>query len=1152
MNSASLRSRQVLLYLGIVILGAFAVLLVVGGRGPALPSPGSAAYEQVTRAFYYGLAALEVGLLDDARQKFTEAATLVPEEPASWANLALARLRLGELEEAAEPIERAIALDPDNSELVLLAARMEAARGRVDESVARLREAVRLDVDGLRTRFALADELQRLNDPASDDEALVLLDEVIRRSPGNIAALIERARVAARRGDLGRVAQSRAALAPLAAAWPDQASEQYRAFEQSVEAGRLEDAVRATTFLRNVLARVPAFLESLAAVRTPAELVAEPFDRFLALTPLTAQPSPADSSIRFVPEAVEGNDDLAPGLVLPFYPTLDVPPLLLGVDAGAVRLLEGSLGSWPFPSSGPGDAVPASAVAALDWNHDFRTDIAVAGRAGIRLLLQSESGLLSDVTTQASANGAVVSEPLAGVWAADIEMDGDLDLVAAPVDGGPFVLRNNGDLTWRRIEPFTDLEAVRWFGWADLDRDADPDAVFLDRAGAIHVFANRQAGAFARAPDMVGVAAAVAVTMADLDADGAMDILALEGNGTVRRMSWTGADWSGAQIASWTVRAGSDAGSHRLLAADLDNNGALDLVASGGGRTGVWLGGVDRDLIELSAAPEGEVFSAADRNRDGRIDLAGIRTGRPVWLMGAGGRGDYHWKAIQPRAQQNAGDQRINAFGVGGEITVRSGLLVQTQIMTGAPVHFGLGAQQAIDVARIVWPNGVAQAEFGAGVDDAIVAEQRLKGSCPWVFAWDGARMGFVTDFLWRSPLGLRINARDTAGVTQTEDWVKLRGDQLQPRDGHYDIRITAELWESHFFDHVSLMAVDRPDGTDVFVDERFSATSPQAHEVRILRVLGPVVGAQDEHGRDVTELVSSRDERYLATFARGRYQGIADEHFVEFEVERAALATGAVLVANGWTYPTDSSINMAIGQSGHVTPGGLALEARRSDGSWVVLDADLGFPAGKRKTMLIGLPVAGSNRFRLRTRLEVYWDSLQVATEAGQAARSARLALVSAELRFRGYSTTTSPRNEAPETPVYERLANVTQRWRDLTGYHTRWGDVAELLSNVDDRYVIMNAGDELRLEFPALPPTDPGWRRDFILIGDGWEKDGDYNTGFSRTVLPLPSHDRPAYGQIVSGVLEDDPVYQRHHSDWERYHTRFVTPRSFVRGLR
>jgi len=50
----------------------------------------------------------------------------------------------------------------------------------------------------------------------------------------------------------------------------------------------------------------------------------------------------------------------------------------------------------------------------------------------------------------------------------------------------------------------------------------------------------------------------------------------------------------------------------------------------------------------------------------------------------------------------------------------------------------------------------------------------------------------------------------------QTEDWVKVRADQLSPRpDNSYDLRITAELWETHFIDHVALMAVDHPAGTE-------------------------------------------------------------------------------------------------------------------------------------------------------------------------------------------------------------------------------------------------------------------------------------------------------------------------------------------------
>ena len=277
----------------------------------------------------------------------------------------------------------------------------------------------------------------------------------------------------------------------------------------------------------------------------------------------------------------------------------------------------------------------------------------------------------------------------------------------------------------------------------------------------------------------------------------------------------------------------------------------------------------------------------------GSLDLVGVSGGRAVRWLGKGTAG-YHWKVIRPRAQQQAGDQRINSFGVGGEIQVRSGLLVQTQVLAGAPLHFGLGTRTSIDVARIVWPNGVAQAEFRGGVDDAIVAEQRLKGSCPWVFAWDGSRMGFVTDFLWRSPLGLRINAQDTAGVTQTEDWVKIAGSQLTPRNGAYDIRITAELWETHFFDHTSLLVVDHPAETEVFVDERFSPAHPPSLDVNVMGALAPVAKAWDERGQDVTELVTRRDGRYLASFAKGAYQGIAKDHFVEFEMDAAEVAAEA------------------------------------------------------------------------------------------------------------------------------------------------------------------------------------------------------------------------------------------------------------------
>lgn len=88
------------------------------------------------------------------------------------------------------------------------------------------------------------------------------------------------------------------------------------------------------------------------------------------------------------------------------------------------------------------------------------------------------------------------------------------------------------------------------------------------------------------------------------------------------------------------------------------------------------------------------------------------------------------------------------------------------------------------------------------------------------------------------------------------------------------------------------------------------------------------------------------------------------------------------------------------------------------------------------------------------------------------------------------------------------------------------------------------------MQMLFDAQPPPEDSWQRDFVLIGDGWVKDGDYNTTFSKTVRPLPAHDDPRYDR-PPGSLSEDPVYRRHHADWQKYHTRYVTPERFARGV-
>jgi hypothetical protein len=156
----------------------------------------------------------------------------------------------------------------------------------------------------------------------------------------------------------------------------------------------------------------------------------------------------------------------------------------------------------------------------------------------------------------------------------------------------------------------------------------------------------------------------------------------------------------------------------------------------------------------------------------------------------------------------------------------------------------------------------------------------------------------------------------------------------------------------------------------------------------------------------------------------------------------------------------------------------------------------------------------------------------------------------MSADLHYRGYSAIREANESSPEIPDYNRLAATRQPWRDLEGYYTRYGDVRELLDQTDDRYVIMNAGDELSLRFKELPAPRQGWVRDYVIAGDGWIKDGDYNSTYSRTVLPLPHHDRTAY-DTPPGSLEEEWVYRKYPRDWQTYQTRYVSPDDALRAL-
>jgi hypothetical protein len=1143
---------------------AFLLVVLISGCRPSsnLPTKSSPQYNELVRTFYIGLAALEVGHDVQADEKLAQFTKLAATEPAGWANWGLLALRQRNYDTAAERLNKARDLAPDNSQIFYLIGLLESSRGNSAEAITALRKSVELDQNNLIALYKLAEEVERQGDPKSAEEFQSLIQKILAVQPDNLAALVELTRIAAKRSDSATLKSTVSKIVLRSSAWPMEVRDQVKALETATNLGDSPAAATLTSFLRNVLVRVPEYRRDLAAIKPPPGEEATPIRNFLKLEAPVFKTAAPDLSIEFRPEPLNSTTDKTDWIGA-ISLSSEGAPVIATATAREVRLASGATLPFPAKSRSP----ISDSILPVDFNYDFKTDLVLAGESGVRFFRQDSPSAFADVTNETKLPPATLNRNYQKAWSADIEADGDLDIVLGG-GGAALVLRNNGDGTFTEIQPFAGVSNITSFVWADLDADGDPDAAVIDGAG-LHVFSNERQGQFAERSIPSGNTRPHSIAVMDVDNDGVFDLLVVDDQGQIFSYSDKDkTDWIRSEVAKLPQSTVQNyiSSPFVLRIADLDNNGGLDLILARPGPVDVlpspsnlvWLNDGNGKFELLPGAISNDwVFDIADVNNDGRLDLLTVSADGSARQAINHGTKNYHWQVVRPRAANAVGDQRINSFGIGGEMEIRSGLLVQKQPITSPLLHFGLGEQATTDVIRVTWPNGSVRADFEIKADQQIVTEQRLKGSCPFLFAYNGKQMEFVKDAVpWSSAIGLRINTLGTARVEATEEWYKISRDQLVPHDGYYDLRITAELWETYYYDHLSLMVVDHPVGTDIFVDERFVIPAAKL-EITTVSTPHKIARAVDDKGNDVTSLISTLDGNYLDTFEKGNYQGVAREHYVELDLGDDAPSTGPLwLIANGWMHPTDSSINVAISQGKQEQAKPLSLEIPDGHGGWKVVRPNMGFPAGRKKICLFDLANVFESgtprRLRLRTNLEIYWDLLEWAVGIPNAElKTTRLNPDVADLHHRGYSVINQKNDSSPEVPDYNRLSSSKQIWRDLIGYYTRFGDVRELLLRADDRYVIMNAGDEMSFRFAEQSAPPAGWVRDYVIIGDGWIKDGDYNSTFSKTVLPLPYHAKNEYTTPPTR-LEDEWVYRQHPEDWQNYHTRYVTPVVFQNALR
>jgi hypothetical protein len=406
---------------------------------------------------------------------------------------------------------------------------------------------------------------------------------------------------------------------------------------------------------------------------------------------------------------------------------------------------------------------------------------------------------------------------------------------------------------------------------------------------------------------------------------------------------------------------------------------------------------------------------------------------------------------------------------------------------------------------------------------------RRGRGSCPYVYLWDGAQWAYATD-LSGSVLGAHVPFFRPAFYGANV----YRLDGFRAADGVYRINLREVIQEASFVDDLALLVVDVPEGHDVHTQWSFTSQLEQRPNLEFLTVREPraPLSAVADDGTDVLAEVSARDGIPLPVR--------------EDQLSRVVLDFGPIehpeharLVVTAWGFYADFTRFQRPPYSA-----GTTIETLDEGGQWQVRLV-AGKAAGDSKTWIIdisGLVRAGDTRIRLTmahqpTALDVL-DMVRLDSAPPVEFQVTRLRPGVANLGHGG-----SARVDFSSLKHRIRADNAHEPINPrslLDGRYTRYGDVRPLLDGQDDRFVIMAHGDQLELEFDAPAPS-PGTARHVFLEADLFYSLMHHPLSFlTSTIEPLPFHAMESYPyQPESWPYQSDSNY---HEYLETWNTRLI----------
>ena len=842
-------------------LGALVGLL--GAVAASAVAPSTPDLARLQEARNVGLAALEEGNLPEAQKRFETVRGLAPEDPLGWADGAVAALRAKDSASAAKLMAEALRLAPATASVAALEGVRREQAGDVPGALPWFDKAAALEPRDLVSRWNAI----RLRSEADRPRAIRDLESALAQAPANLFLWTRLGELARQAGDDAKASAAYAKLSGLVSEDPKLAKALADA-KAALESGDRDAASLRYKIVENLLRVSPRYQQARRDV-DPGVIGLPLEDWGPKLAAAVAARAGAPIPVRFeeVPAALER----VRGASVARVGGKDGREIVFGGPAGlqTARFVDGR---WSLSAALPGSSSPDLAVA--DVTNSGSLELATPGALWV----------------EAGPTPRKVDLPQGGesVVPVDFDSDGDLDLYVSG-RSGDHLLRNNLDGSWTDVTAKAGVPpgaASAAAVAADFDRDGDTDLLLLLRDGGMLLLDNLRGGRLA--PKEAGLpkeGAFRAATAGDWNGDGRVDLAYSGESGSFGALNRGDGTFAAA------ARLGP-AGAPLLL--DYDNDGFLDLfVSQPSGPSVLYRGdGAGKFLpAETGALPTAVQAEAVDFDGDGDLDLVLVTPSGGAALFENRGGNANAWIDVALEGLPT-GSAKVNRLGFGSEVEAKAQELYVYRVVSRPVTRLGLGARRKAEVLRVVWTNGIPQNTLSPPVKTVIREVQQLKGSCPFLYAFDGKRWHFVTDVLGRSPAGLLYDGIHQAPA-DTREWLVVAGDRLAPSSGRLTLDFTEELWETAYFDLAELFAVDHPAGVALVADEKM--VPPPFPEKRLFTISRPrTPRAVDGGGRDRTAEIANEDGVFLAGFAPTRYQGIVAPHALSWSCRRLAAAAGS------------------------------------------------------------------------------------------------------------------------------------------------------------------------------------------------------------------------------------------------------------------